>query len=144
MVDVDKDVRIELYTLKNPNEAQLLSIGDSNSVRKSNYNAKNPTRIFIHGFQSDGSLTRIFIDGIESCLNQFNSITHLIIIQCFVAFFNKGMHDVNLIAINWEKASNTINYPSARKSVGLIGEHTAKFIDFMVFFYSIAIVSKFL
>lgn len=39
---------------------------------------------------------------------------------------------MNLIGINWEKASNTINYPSARKSVGIIGEHTAKFIDFMV------------
>lgn len=53
-------------------------------------------------------------------------------IQYFVAFFNKASHDVNLIAINWEKASNTINYPSARKSVGIIGEHTAKLIDFMV------------
>lgn len=49
-----------------------------------------------------------------------------------LAYFLKGHHKVNLIAINWENASNTINYPSARNSVGIIGEHTAKFIDFMV------------
>lgn len=64
LIDVEKDVRIELYTLKNPNEPQLLHINDLNSIEKSNYNLKNPTRIFIHGFQSNGGLTKIFIDGI--------------------------------------------------------------------------------
>lgn len=44
----------------------------------------------------------------------------------------KGQHDINLIGINWEKGSNTINYPSARKQVKVIGQYTAQFIDFMV------------
>lgn len=70
LIDVDKDVRIELYTLKNPSEPHLLHINDSNSIEKSNYNLKNPTRIFIHGFQSDGGLTRIFIDGIALLLDR--------------------------------------------------------------------------
>lgn len=64
LIDVDKDVRIELYTLKNLNEPQLLNVNDKSSIERSNYNSKNPTRIFVHGFQADGSLTKIFIDGI--------------------------------------------------------------------------------
>lgn len=49
-----------------------------------------------------------------------------------VAYLVKGQHDVNLIGINWEKGSDTINYPKARKHVGAVGQHVAQFIDFMV------------
>lgn len=64
LIDVDKDVRIELYTLKNSNAPQLLNSKDSDSIKKSNYDLNNPTRIFVHGFQSNGGLTKIFTDGI--------------------------------------------------------------------------------
>lgn len=42
--------------------------------------------------------------------------------------------DVNLIAVNWEKASRTLNYPAAAGYVPKIGVQTAKFIEFMVIF----------
>lgn len=45
----------------------------------------------------------------------------------------KGNRNVNLIAINWEKSSNTLNYPGARGHVEMHGNSTAEFIDFMVF-----------
>lgn len=64
LIDPDKDVQIELYTLKNLKESQILHINDINSVEKSNYNSETPTRIFVHGFQSNGGLIKIFIDGI--------------------------------------------------------------------------------
>lgn len=64
LIEVDKDVKIELYTLKKSNEPQILKIGDTRSVEKSNYNSKTPCRIFVHGFQSNGGLTKVFIDGI--------------------------------------------------------------------------------
>lgn len=64
LIEVDKDVRIELYTLKKSNEPQLLEINDTSSIEKSNYNSKIPSRVFVHGFQSNGGLTKLFIDGI--------------------------------------------------------------------------------
>lgn len=64
---------------------------------------------------------------IEDDLNNHNMASTVI-----VGYLIKGQHDVNLIGINWEKASITINYPGARKNVGIIGKYTANFIDFMV------------
>lgn len=64
LIDVDKDIRIELYSYENLKEPQILVINDTTSIEKSNYNLKIPTRIFMHGFQSHGDLTKIFIDGI--------------------------------------------------------------------------------
>lgn len=63
LIEVDKEVRIELYTSENLNEPQLLEINNKASVETSNYNTKFPTRIFIHGFQSNGGLTKVFVNG---------------------------------------------------------------------------------
>lgn len=37
-----------------------------------------------------------------------------------------------MIAVNWEKSSQTINYIAARNRVESIGAHVAALIDFMV------------
>lgn len=81
LVEVDKDVRIELYTLGNLNEPQLLEINNTNSVETSNYNSKIPTRIFVHGFLSHGTLTKVFIKGIafELFISLFKSIKYFAI-----------------------------------------------------------------
>lgn len=63
---VDKDVSIDLYTLKNRIKPQILGLNDSKSIEESNFNKKNPTRIFIHGFHSKtGSLRKAFVQGKE-------------------------------------------------------------------------------
>lgn len=48
------------------------------------------------------------------------------------AYFVHGKHDVNLIAVNWQAGSNTINYPGARRRVNHVGPHVAAFVDFLV------------
>ena len=37
-----------------------------------------------------------------------------------------------MIAVNWERASQTVNYVAARSWVPLIGEHVAAMVDFMI------------
>lgn len=44
----------------------------------------------------------------------------------------KAKKDVNLIAVNWERSSQTVNYIAARKRVEPIGIYVASLIDFMV------------
>lgn len=63
---VHEDVSIDLYTLKNRINPQILVLNDTKSIEKSNFNKKNPTRIFIHGFHSKtGSLRKAFVHGKE-------------------------------------------------------------------------------
>lgn len=50
----------------------------------------------------------------------------------FLAYFTKGKKNVNLIEINWEKASKTFNYLAASRYVEKIGTRAALFVDFMV------------
>lgn len=45
---------------------------------------------------------------------------------------SKAKLDVNLIAVNWEKSSQTLNYIAARNRVETIGAYVAALIDFMV------------
>lgn len=44
------------------------------------------------------------------------------------------------LAVNWEKSSQSIDYPGARNNVGIIGEYTAKFVDFMVNFEKMSLL----
>lgn len=39
---------------------------------------------------------------------------------------------MNLIAVNWDKSSQTLNYIAARNRVEPIGAHLAAMIDFLV------------
>lgn len=51
--DALRDVRFLLFTRLNPTVGQQLIFGDFNSIRNSNFNVNLPTRVIIHGFQSD-------------------------------------------------------------------------------------------
>lgn len=61
---VESDVSFELYTQQNQRDAQILVPGNWESVSNSNFNPEHQTRIAIHGWRSDGSLTVQFGDGI--------------------------------------------------------------------------------
>lgn len=50
----------------------------------------------------------------------------------FSAFLAKAKKNVNLIAVNWEKSSQTLNYIAARNRVGPIGVYVAALVDFLV------------
>ena len=48
--DAARDVRYELFTPKNPNQPQLLTLGNCTTVQQSHFNWLYPTRILIHGW----------------------------------------------------------------------------------------------
>lgn len=48
------------------------------------------------------------------------------------AYFTESSHNLNLIGINWETASKTLNYYSASKNVNQVGTYTAELIDYLV------------
>lgn len=47
------------------------------------------------------------------------------------AYFTKGKHKVNFIAVNWQKGSDVYNYMAARGRVKDVAEQLARFVDFM-------------
>lgn len=105
----EKDIQFDLFTMDNPKNSQIIAFENSTSLAQSNFNKNNPTRIFIHGWLPSGCFTTELPDG----------------------YFGKGKHNVNYIAINWEKGANTYMYNRARGRVQAVAEYTAKFIDFL-------------
>lgn len=48
--DAARDVRFELYTPKNPNQPQLLTLDNYTTVEQSHFNWLHNTRMLIHGW----------------------------------------------------------------------------------------------
>ncbi|XP_055308392.1 pancreatic lipase-related protein 2-like [Sitodiplosis mosellana] len=108
---VNLDVTFELYTLKNKDTAQILSIDNITSITKLNFNKNVPIRFVIHGFlEYNGKLKRIIND----------------------AYLSKAKVNANLIVVNWEKLSQSINYIVVSNRVKSIGVQVAAMIDYMV------------
>lgn len=105
-----KDVHFELFTPKNPKEAQIIQSQNASELKSTNFNKNLPTRLMIHGWYSQGVLTSQFAD----------------------AYFEKGQHNLNFIAVNWQKGSDVRNYIVARRRVEMVAEFVAKFVDFLV------------
>lgn len=103
----EKDVIFQLYTRANPNNAQNLTLHDKNGLINSHFNPKLPTRMFIHGWYSEGLLTPRFAN----------------------AYLTKG--DFNFIAVNWQKGSDILNYLQARQNIKIVGVQVAHFISFL-------------
>lgn len=49
-----------------------------------------------------------------------------------LAYFEKAKVDVNLMYVNWERASQSLNYIAARSYVEPTGAYIAEMIDFMI------------
>lgn len=109
LFEPEKDMYFDLFTMANPKKPQKIAFGNSTSLAQSNFNKNNPTRIFIHGWAASGYFTTEFPD----------------------AYFENGNHEVNYIAIDWEKGAKTKMYNIARGRVGAVAEYAAKFIDFL-------------
>lgn len=50
----------------------------------------------------------------------------------WLAYFERGNNNVNLIAVNWQAGAVTINYIAARRRVNTVGPVVARFVDFLV------------
>lgn len=109
LFEPEKDIQYDLFTMDNPKHPQKIAFGNWSSLAQSNFNKYNPTRIFIHGWSPSGGFTT----------------------ELPYAYFEKGNHKVNYIAVNWEEGANTYMYNTARGRVATVAEYTAKFIDFL-------------
>lgn len=56
-------VIFELYTLRNPTEMHQLQTGNVDGLASSYFDPSRPTRIVIHGWNSQGSVTTTFQKG---------------------------------------------------------------------------------
>lgn len=93
----------------NPNEAQVLELGDSVLLSKSNFDIYLPTKIYSHGWIGDPSAQGW---GIRDGYLQ--------------------TEDCNFIAVDWSVLARGDFADVARTSVPIVGEVTGSFIDFLV------------
>lgn len=114
--DIDREQKIEfnvlffLFTRKNPEHGQKLEIDSLESVTQSNFNATNPTRIIIHGWQ-----------------NHKASPVNVLIRN---AYLTKS--DYNIIVVDWSEGASSFSYPKSRNYIKYVGSKVAEMIEFLV------------
>ncbi|KAE8737146.1 hypothetical protein FOCC_FOCC017392, partial [Frankliniella occidentalis] len=109
-------IHFELYTVKNPDEPELLDIYSSELDFETVFDARRPTKVAVHGWLSDG----------------------LGLIQLRKAFL--ATSDVNYIAVNWTDI-DTIVYPLARYHVSSIAQRVAFLLDFLRIMFGVPLSS---
>lgn len=126
--NAEADTRFLLFTRLNPVIGQQLGFRDLPSLSNSNYNANLPTRVVIHGFQSDPSsdvnilLTAAYLR--HSDANVIVGMTKkLKSLKCEI------MKHRNLV--DWSAGAGTINYIAARNRVFQVGPLLSRFLDFL-------------
>ncbi|XP_058117306.1 lipase member H-like [Anopheles ziemanni] len=104
----DAGTRFLLWTQQTKaGEREELRLDDLNALKNTTFNARNPTRILIHGWLSDWTVESV--DGLAK------------------AYIAKGAY--NVIGVDWSAAASTIFYPLARMQVGAVAETVAKQIS---------------
>nr|AIC80931.1 lipase [Antheraea pernyi] len=94
-----------LYTRQNPTNAQVLVNGNANSISNSNYNGNRPTKVIVHGWNSDG-----------------NSALNPLITSAFLA-----VQDCNVIVVDWRALANSF-YNTAANGVPSVGQFLGNFL----------------
>ncbi|XP_005180155.2 phospholipase A1 [Musca domestica] len=101
-------VNFYLYTKSNPNNGHEIS-ATSSSINGSPFNARNPTRITIHGWTSSKD------DYVNYGIRD--------------AYLAKG--DYNMITVDWGRA-RSVDYASSVLAVPGVGQKVAALVDFLV------------
>ncbi|XP_059351094.1 lipase member I-like [Daphnia carinata] len=108
---IDALCHFNLWTRKNPYVQETLLTDDVALLSQSNFNASNPTRMFIHGWNMNGH-------------------SHTLLINLKNEFL--ANEDCNFIAVDWETLANTGSYFSSASSTQPIGVATGDFINFLI------------
>lgn len=109
-------------------------MGDTQQLRRSNLNAKNPLVIYIHGFSEsvpggEGQSSQEIRDG--KSINSFiSSVFSYVLISYLSAFIKTGYY--NVILVDWSPISATPWYTTAVSLIPLVGTYIAKFISFLI------------
>ncbi|XP_017873742.1 PREDICTED: phospholipase A1-like [Drosophila arizonae] len=104
-----------LYTQRNPTEGQLIQATKA-SIDASNFDATNPTRFTIHGWNSN------YQDGVNKGVRD--------------AWFLSG--DYNMIAVDWSRG-RSLEYASSVAAAPGAGARIALLVDFLVIEYGMSL-----
>lgn len=96
--DIEKDLAFRLYTKEEPVMYYVLRTNGNPPVSDTPFNAKRPTRIFVHGYKTK-----------EKTIDRY--------VQ---AYLKAG--DFNFIAVDWIKGASTYNYLTAKSRVRPVSE----------------------
>ncbi|XP_011696116.1 PREDICTED: pancreatic triacylglycerol lipase [Wasmannia auropunctata] len=108
-IQLNRDVQFLLYTRRNPTYPNVLDFNDATTLRKSNFNVKHPTIIYIHGYSDSSSGT-----GPISIRN---------------AYLRRGHY--NVILIHWPKLAVLPWYISAVRNAKVVGPYLAHMISWL-------------
>lgn len=109
LLEARQQTKFLLYTTENPECPQVLTLDNVNSLRNSNFNSNLPTRIVIHGWNSNTSS--------PVCQMVRN------------AYLQKG--SFNVITVDWGFSSLNTFYPLSRDYTKPVGKIIAEFLDFL-------------
>ncbi|KAM3967707.1 pancreatic triacylglycerol lipase-like [Aphomia sociella] len=98
-----------LFTRQNPNNAQILTNGNANSIWNSNYVSSRPLKVIVHGWNSNG-----------------NSDMNPLITSAFLA-----VQDANVIVVDWRALANS-NYVTAANGVPGVGQFLGNFLVWLI------------
>ncbi|XP_019558013.3 pancreatic triacylglycerol lipase [Aedes albopictus] len=106
----ETDVFFRLYTRANPENDQILKPNDTSSIANSHFDPGHPTRFLIHGWNQNNE-SEFLVKTRHSYLS---------------------VDDFNIIAVDWGKGAQTINYITARYRVEHVGRVTSQMVDTLV------------
>ncbi|KAL0870630.1 hypothetical protein ABMA27_005590 [Loxostege sticticalis] len=98
-----------LFTRRNNNRAQTLTMNNANSIRNSNYNANLPTVVIAHGW-----------------LGSQNTDINPTIRNAYLT-----RSDVNVIVLDWRRLALS-DYATAARGVPAVGRGLGQFINFLI------------
>ncbi|OAD55345.1 Hepatic triacylglycerol lipase [Eufriesea mexicana] len=108
-IEMDRDIEYLLFTRRNPTDATTLNISDPNSLRRSNFNDRYPTVIFIHGYSE--------------------SATGRSAVTIRDVYLKRG--EYNLILVNWAKLAGLPWYVTAVRNTRIVGPRVARLVNWL-------------
>ncbi|XP_017892268.1 lipase member H-A-like [Ceratina calcarata] len=104
----DKEVTFFLYTRRNLDAGQQVLVNDTGSnLKEINFESSNPTKIVVHGYDSDMQLSYL-VDVRREYLKSY---------------------DYNVIAVDWHRLATAPCYPLVVRNVPHVGDCLAQLID---------------
>ncbi|XP_043510132.1 pancreatic lipase-related protein 2 [Frieseomelitta varia] len=108
-IDVDRDIEYLLFTRRNPTCGTTLNISDPYSLRKSYFNDRYPTVIFIHGYSESAT------SGSATAIRD--------------VYLKRG--EYNLILVNWAKLAGLPWYVTAVRNTRTVGPQVARLVNWL-------------
>ncbi|XP_023288828.1 lipase member H-A-like [Orussus abietinus] len=104
----DEEVTFFLFTRRNLDESQRINVTDSwSNLRETNFNPSHPTKIIIHGYNSD-----MYLDTLVDIRNEYLKNS-----------------EFNVVAVDWHRLATAPCYPTAVHNVPHVGQCVAQLIN---------------